>query len=345
MTKIVKLIATPLLVLSMSTAIFASSPSIAISNEKLPINAVSEKGRVLVPLRAIFESLGARVDYDSATKTITGHQDGKVIILRIDDKVATIDGKKVKLDVPASIIKGSTLVPVRFIGESLGAKVDWHNNTVLINSDPDAVHTPIKPNKSISERQKEALGMAQEYAEVPGVSKKLLYNMLIDSDFDSFTEAEAQYAIDHMKSDWKANALRTAGKYVEAGKSKNYIYARLIDDGHFFTEAEAQYAVDHVKSDWKANALGIAQEYADDGMSKKMIYGILVSETGDMFSEAEAQYAIDYVKADWKANALKTAERYADDNMTKSQISDRLVSKNWGWFTEAEAQYAMEHLE
>lgn len=148
MKRIVRFMGTPLLVLAMFTITFASSPSIVISNETLPVSAVSKEGRVLVPLRAIFESLNATVDYDSATKTITGNQNGKLIILKINEKVASVDGQNVTLDVPASIIKGSTLVPVRFIGESLGAKVDWHNNTVLINSDRDAVATPVVPSAS-----------------------------------------------------------------------------------------------------------------------------------------------------------------------------------------------------
>lgn len=135
MKRIVKFIATPLLVLAMVLPTFASSPGIVVSNKKLPVSAMNKEGKVLVPLRAIFESLNATVDYDSTTKTITGNQKGKTIILRINDKVASVNGEKIMLDVPATLVNGSVLVPVRFIGESLGATVDWHNNTVLINSD------------------------------------------------------------------------------------------------------------------------------------------------------------------------------------------------------------------
>ena len=148
MKKIFKMMAVPLLVLLMVVPILANGPSIIISNEKLPVSAVSKEGRVLVPLRAIFESLGATVAWDSSTNTITGNQNGKIIILKINDKVASVDGQSVILDVPATIIKGSTLVPVRFIGESLGAKVEWINNTVLINSDNDIAVQPVKPNNT-----------------------------------------------------------------------------------------------------------------------------------------------------------------------------------------------------
>lgn len=125
----------PLLALAMVTQTFASSPGIVVGNQKLAVSGITKEERVLVPLRAIFEALNATVDYDSATKTITGNQNGKIIILTVNDKIARVNGEKITLDVPATIIKGSTLVPVRFIGESLGATVNWHNNTVLINSD------------------------------------------------------------------------------------------------------------------------------------------------------------------------------------------------------------------
>lgn len=144
MKKLLKMMATPILVLLLTTTIFANSPDILINNEKLSVSAVSQEGRVLVPLRAIFESLGAKVDYDNGK--ITGTQGDKVIILTVNDKEAFVNANRVALDVPAKVIKGSTLVPVRFIGESLGAEVLWHNNTVVINL-TGTVTMPTKPTK------------------------------------------------------------------------------------------------------------------------------------------------------------------------------------------------------
>ncbi len=152
MKRLLKMMITPLLVLLMVVPILANSPNIVVSNKQLPVSAVSKEGRVLVPLRAIFEALDATVDWDGSTNTITGNQNGKIIILKINNKIASVAGKSVTLDVPATIIKGSTLVPVRFIGESLGAKVEWENNTVWINSDKTLVIKPIEPTKSTSDQ-------------------------------------------------------------------------------------------------------------------------------------------------------------------------------------------------
>lgn len=83
------------------------------------------QGRFLVPMRGIFENLGASVDWDGQTRTVTGIKGDISVILTIDQKIAYVNGKLVELDVPATIINGSTFVPTRFVSESLGANVLW----------------------------------------------------------------------------------------------------------------------------------------------------------------------------------------------------------------------------
>lgn len=109
-------------------------PSIFVNNKMLEASGVSKDNRVLVPLRAIFEALGAQVNYDSKNKKITGILGDRVVHLTLNKKEALVGNKQVILDVPAQVVDSSTLVPVRFIGESLGAEVVWENNTVIINS-------------------------------------------------------------------------------------------------------------------------------------------------------------------------------------------------------------------
>ncbi|WP_427340504.1 copper amine oxidase N-terminal domain-containing protein [Caloranaerobacter sp. DY30410] len=93
-------------------------------------------GRTLVPVRAIFEQFGLEVDWDNETRTVIGKKDGLEIKLPVDNKKAQKNDKEIELDVPATIINGRTLVPVRFIAESLGAKVDWdrESKTVIISN-------------------------------------------------------------------------------------------------------------------------------------------------------------------------------------------------------------------
>ncbi|WP_249646045.1 MULTISPECIES: copper amine oxidase N-terminal domain-containing protein [unclassified Lysinibacillus] len=101
------------------------------------------QGRVMLPLRAIFEALGASINWDSKNQTVTGYKEDTTVVLKMKSKVATINGKSVTLDVPAQILRGRTMVPVRFVSEALGQDVDWNsvNQTVTIQSD-----TPSNPN-------------------------------------------------------------------------------------------------------------------------------------------------------------------------------------------------------
>ncbi len=86
---------------------------------------VIESGRTLVPVRAIFEEIGATIDWDGNTQTVTAKKDDITISLTINKNTATKNGEEIALDVPAKIIGGRTLVPVRFVSDCFGVKVDW----------------------------------------------------------------------------------------------------------------------------------------------------------------------------------------------------------------------------
>jgi hypothetical protein len=94
-------------------------------------------GRVLVPLRGVLEKMGATVDWMSATQTVVAAKGNMELNLPIGSRHATINGREVSLDVPAMTIAGSTMVPLRFVSEALGADVRWASasQTVMIDTD------------------------------------------------------------------------------------------------------------------------------------------------------------------------------------------------------------------
>lgn len=97
---------------------------------------VIQGSRVLVPLRGIFEKMGATVEWRAASRTVLAASGSTLVELQIGSRIARVNGSPVTLDVPAMIIRGRTLVPLRFISESLGAGVQWDaaSRTVLIFS-------------------------------------------------------------------------------------------------------------------------------------------------------------------------------------------------------------------
>lgn len=93
-------------------------------------------GRVLVPLRGVFEQMGADVEWDASTQSILAVGGGRQVRLRIGSPDATVNDRAVTLDVAPQLMQGSTMVPLRFLSESLGASVDWEptDNLVAINT-------------------------------------------------------------------------------------------------------------------------------------------------------------------------------------------------------------------
>ncbi|HET8999380.1 MAG TPA: stalk domain-containing protein [bacterium] len=105
-------------------------------------------GRVLVPLRGVFNRLGAVVTWDPATQMVLAARGDTSISLRIGDTQASINGQPTLMDVPALLVDGRTMVPLRFISQALGAQVSWDatSTTVQIASAPASGPTaPVLP--------------------------------------------------------------------------------------------------------------------------------------------------------------------------------------------------------
>jgi phosphoglycolate phosphatase-like HAD superfamily hydrolase len=88
-----------------------------------------KEGSTLVPFRAIAESLKAEVSWNPEERSVTVTRDGITVKLFIGDTTAYVNDQKVTLEVAGEIYNGSTMVPVRFISESLKAEVQWEPET------------------------------------------------------------------------------------------------------------------------------------------------------------------------------------------------------------------------
>lgn len=90
----------------------------------LDVAPVMRDARVLVPMRALFEALGREVDWDPADGTIRV-RGPEEIVLTVGSRRALVNGVEETLDVPAQVVSGRTLVPVRWVGERLDRIVVW----------------------------------------------------------------------------------------------------------------------------------------------------------------------------------------------------------------------------
>jgi hypothetical protein len=91
---------------------------------------IMQAGRVFVPLRGVFENLGASVVYESGQINATGN--GREIALHIGSHHASVNGSPETIDVAPFIVGASTYVPLRFVSQALGANVDWDDSNQLV---------------------------------------------------------------------------------------------------------------------------------------------------------------------------------------------------------------------
>jgi hypothetical protein len=121
----------------LSTAAFGDSASAYNGGISVDVNGASVQfngqqpietnGSVLVPLRGVFEAMGANVDYNSADHTILANKGDRSVLLPLGSMTAQVNGVPTQLSQPAQVINGTTLVPLRFVAESLGSYVDWQS--------------------------------------------------------------------------------------------------------------------------------------------------------------------------------------------------------------------------
>ena len=143
-----------LIVLLIAPTAFAGSLKIIVNGN--PVNFVdaepyiNEDGRTMVPIRFISEELGATVSWDQAKQAVNINYKDKQIDIPINEKYFYIDGKQIELDTVAVINNNRTIVPLRFVGEALGANVLWSSATSIVRLstvDPNLTPTADRSNK------------------------------------------------------------------------------------------------------------------------------------------------------------------------------------------------------
>ena len=99
----------------------------------------------LVPVRVVAEGLGYNVTWSQADKRVCINDSSTAIALTVDNQVATVNGNEVALETSAKIFNNVTLVPIRFVAESLGLQVYYDQQTNAVHL-YKAATTPEEPS-------------------------------------------------------------------------------------------------------------------------------------------------------------------------------------------------------
>ena len=139
----VTMLAMFLLPVMLSTTAFAGDEIKVMVNGELVNFDVQPQvisSRTMVPLRAIFEKLGATVEWNNSTQTVTATKGDTVVVSTLGSKTMYINGEAKTMDVAPTALNGRTLVPARFVAEAFDCYVEWDGSsrTVYIDASYDA---------------------------------------------------------------------------------------------------------------------------------------------------------------------------------------------------------------
>ncbi len=153
MKKSIKVLVLFMLMVSVvfTTVAFASNEvKVVIDGEYVEFDVKPQiiNDRTMVPLRAIFEALGAEVDWQDKTQTVIATKDDITVTATIGSKKMYIDNKEKIMDIAPMLVAGRTLVPVRFVAEAFDCEVDWdvEKNTVIIISNNNSTYNGLPEN-------------------------------------------------------------------------------------------------------------------------------------------------------------------------------------------------------
>lgn len=110
-----------------------------------------QNGRTMVPFRFIGEQLGAEITWDEKERKVSYKLGEDTVHLWIDKNMALVNEKEVFIDEDKSVVPiikdGSTIVPIRFISESLGSEVKWNPDTEEIVLEPAQDYNSSRSNR------------------------------------------------------------------------------------------------------------------------------------------------------------------------------------------------------
>lgn len=338
------------------------------------VSPITEQSRVLVPMRSIFEALGATVEWENTTRTVTGTKEDTVVVLQIDNKEARMNNEIVMLDVAPKIVSNSTMIPLRFIATALGAEIDWNGQlqsvTIVTNEDTALKHpkvawehgsTPANVYDVGNEVQKDGW---LYFVDTNGRDASGLYKMRPDgTELTKLSNLMGQHINvykDHMyfvSGSAKLHSVRTDGMNEQNLKHR-VEFPHLVDNWMYYSNLNDKYRLYKLNLDTKQNTplttegvhnLSVAGEWAYYTVDNS-IYKIKTSGKSKI-RIIEEKYEIDHLILDSSGeNLFYSMANYGQggmwkistDGKSKQQLSSQMVGGineigDWIYFAEYSA--------
>lgn len=234
--------------LALSVPAHAASKTIQVYIDGSPISfsagaPYTQQSTTLVPFRALFEKLGLKVDWNAKTQTVTGKKNGLSIGLTIGSNRATVNGVVKKLSISPVTVKGTTYIPLRFVGEASGADVEWDSdsNSIYIHTaasialDEQQIQTVL--NQSIAYFNNKDIAKVADLASSDSPIKDSVENLQKEAeDYPQFSKIVDLKIVNLDQRMGEAvvqtteEATRTGGIYTPDTRV-NYVYTLVKEEG------------------------------------------------------------------------------------------------------------------
>ena len=230
--------------------------SVEISGDRVSFdqNPIIYNDRTMVPMRKIFEELGATVSWDQDTQTATGKKGDRTVRIQIGQYKMYVNSKEFHHDTPPFILADRTLVPVRAVAEGLGCIVEWEPKYSLVSITPkvfkwsdwmEKLPDDIDDDLYYIEKKKEYRYREMEYCESTRKEDALNNYVRTDYSYGSW-------------SDWQNTAIQSSDDLEIQTRiqdsPKRYHYAhwctgKISDENYRYRTSSAKFHDEAVKHD------------------------------------------------------------------------------------------------
>lgn len=223
--KLISVIMSVMLLLNMPLSALANqSISVYMNNEKINFDTepMLINDRTMVPMRAIFEKLGAVVEWDDKNNTALVQKEHKSISVTIGAPYMTNGHMRaIPLDSPAVLHNGRTLVPLRAVSQVFGCEVQWDEDTNTVNIYTENYLNYLGADSSVKETEKSYDDISANKNQIRNLINKGLY-------LEAITECKNAREWHHLSPDdentiniLENEAQQKYNEYVEKQKIAN----------------------------------------------------------------------------------------------------------------------------
>ncbi len=326
-----KFVALTLSALMMCSSVFAGGISVNLNGENVEFAnqaPVIIEGRTLIPLRGVFEKLGYEISWDNETKTATFTKDNTIVKVTVNANSFTLNDSSVNLDVPAQIVNGSMMLPLRAVGEATGLKVDWDNDTktVKLNSDSEGVFTFGDDGKATVKPKEQVTTEATTETTTEAVKNVSKVDLKLTADQKKYASEYIEFIKTVTFCDYYSTVM---GDYID----KFNEYTKKVSDDDFIALLEETIAVNNQAK------TRLMSDFKSSGANHELITALnnTITKADKFFSLMLKNFKDEHKKSKWDEHTRTSGNSYSETmkkmyEIEKTSLEDYSEDlEKWDW--------------